>query len=63
MIGAAHPMEAHIAESRALYHRFKSADSQEGVLSFLEKRPPVFADRVSELPDIWTDWVAPTFRG
>ena len=61
--GAAHPMEAHIAESRALHHRFKSADSKEGVMSFLEKRPAAFADRVSEMPDIWADWVAPKFHG
>ena len=36
---------------------------REGVNSFLEKRPPDFPDKVStDLPDIWPQWSAPTFR-
>src|SRR5258708_18507586 len=63
MAGAAHPMEAHRADSRGIQARGKSGDAREGVTSFLEKRPANFPDRVSsDLPDIWTQWQAPDFR-
>ena len=63
MMGAAHPMEAHIYESRSLSHRMGSADSGEGVKSFMEKRPAKFPMKVSEqLPDIWDGWQAPPWR-
>jgi enoyl-CoA hydratase/carnithine racemase len=58
MLGASHPMEAHRADSRAMFARGRSADAIEGVTSFLEKRDPNFTDRVSDgLPDIlpWLD--------
>lgn len=62
MAGAAHPMEAHKADSRGILARGKSADAREGVTSFLEKRPPRYPDRVSkDLPDIWPHWQPPTF--
>jgi enoyl-CoA hydratase/carnithine racemase len=62
MAGAAHPMEAHRADSRGIQARGKSGDAREGVTSFLEKRPPSYPDRVSsDLPDIWPHWQAPTF--
>jgi enoyl-CoA hydratase/carnithine racemase len=48
MLGAGHPMQAHRAESRALYARGRSADAAEGVAAFLEKRPAAFPDRVSQ---------------
>ncbi len=38
MLGAPHPMEAHRADSRAMFSRGQSADAREGVTSFLEKR-------------------------
>lgn len=43
-LGATDPMDAHLAESRGLARRARSADAREGVTSFLEKRPPQFAD-------------------
>ncbi len=63
MLGAAHPMEAHKADSRAIMARGASADSKEGVTSFLEKRPAHYPNKVSiDLPDIWPEWVQPEFR-
>ena len=63
MAGAAHPMEAHMADSRGIQLRGAQADVREGVNSFLEKRAPHFPDKVSaDLPDIWPQWSAPTFR-
>ena len=57
MLGADDPMEAHKIESRAIYTRGRSADSKEGVMSFLEKRPAVFKDRVSsDMPDFYPWW-------
>jgi enoyl-CoA hydratase/carnithine racemase len=62
MLGAAHPMEAHRADSRAMMARGQSADAREGVTSFLEKRPARFTDRVSEgLPDVLP--TEPAFSG
>ncbi len=63
MLGAEHPMIAHRADSRGMVARGQSADAAEGVTSFLEKRPAVFTDRVSEgLPDVMPGWVAPEFE-
>ena len=57
MLGAEHPMLAHRADSRGMLYRGQSADAVEGVTSFLEKRPAVFPDRVSDgLPDIMPGW-------
>ena len=54
MLGAEHPMEAHRADSRAMFARGRSQDAHEGITSFLEKREPQFPDRVSEdLPDLF----------
>ena len=56
-------MEAHQADSRAMFARGTSADVREGIASFLEKRDPVFADRVSDgLPEIVPGWEEPEFR-
>jgi enoyl-CoA hydratase/carnithine racemase len=62
LLGASHPMEAHRADSRGIMERGKSADSKEGVMSFLEKRSAVYPDRVSDgLPNIFPDWEDPEF--
>jgi enoyl-CoA hydratase/carnithine racemase len=54
MLGADHPMAAHRADSRAMFARGQSDDAREGVTSFLEKRAPEFADRVSDgLPELF----------
>jgi enoyl-CoA hydratase/carnithine racemase len=63
MLGAAHPMEAHRADSRAMFARGQSDDAREGVTSFLEKRPADFTDRVSDgLPDILPGREEPAFH-
>jgi len=62
MLGAAHPMEAHRVDSRAIQLRGRSADAHEGVMSFLEKRPAAFSDSVSrDVPDVFPEWEEPTF--
>lgn len=62
MAGADHPMAAHRADSRGIQARGASADSKEGVESFLQKRPPAFPDKVSDgLPDIWPGRTPPEF--
>ena len=62
MLGADHPMEAHKADSRAMFARGQSADAREGVSSFLEKRPAEFSDRVSDgLPELYPGRVEPVF--
>jgi hypothetical protein len=62
MLGAEHPMDAHRVDSRGIQVRGASSDAREGVSSFLEKRPAVFTDRVSDgLPAIFPEWEAPSF--
>jgi enoyl-CoA hydratase/carnithine racemase len=62
MLGASHPMDAHRADSRAMFSRGQSADAREGVTSFLEKRAAEFPDRVSDgLPDVFPGREEPSF--
>jgi enoyl-CoA hydratase/carnithine racemase len=62
MLGASHPMEAHRADSRAMFARGQSADAREGVTSFLEKRDPKFPDRISDgLPELFPGRDEPAF--
>lgn len=57
MLGADHPMEAHKIDSRAIYARGRRGDAKEGVVSFLEKRPAVYPDKVSaNMPDFVPWW-------
>jgi len=61
-LGFSHPMQSHIAESRGMFERGRSADMTEGVASFLEKRAASYPETVpSGLPDIFPGWDEPTF--
>jgi enoyl-CoA hydratase/carnithine racemase len=60
---ADHPMAAHQIDSRAIYRRSRSGDAQEGISSFLEKRSPVYPDKVStDLPDFFPWWDEPAYK-
>jgi enoyl-CoA hydratase/carnithine racemase len=57
MLGADHPMEAHKVDSKSIYARGRQGDAREGVMSFLEKRPAKFTDKVSQdMPPFYPWW-------
>ena len=58
MAGAEHPMMAHRIDSRAIQSRGQSADAREGVSSFLEKRQPVYPNKVSSDMPTFFPWAS-----
>ena len=48
MAGAAHPLEAHLLESRGIVDRVAGPDAAEGVAAFRERRAPDFTGDVSD---------------
>jgi enoyl-CoA hydratase/carnithine racemase len=49
--GSSHPLEAHRRDSLAMWHA-SIGDGKEGVAAFLAKRPPVFTQRVHDVPEL-----------
>ena len=63
MLGASHPMEAHILDSHALAARAASPDLAEGIAAFIEKRPANFIARPGpSIDDLLEDWAPRSFR-
>ena len=63
MAGAEHPMRAHRVDSRAIQARGQSVDAREGVGAFLEKRQPVYPNKVSsDMPAFFPWWDEPPFE-
>jgi enoyl-CoA hydratase/carnithine racemase len=62
MLGEPHPMSAHRVDSALIDALGGGADVREGVMSFLQKRPPDFPDRVpADLPAAYPWWDDPEF--
>jgi enoyl-CoA hydratase/carnithine racemase len=62
MLGEPHPMSAHRVDSALIDELGQGADVREGVMSFLEKRPPAFPDQVpADLPAAHPWWTEPQF--
>ncbi|MFE5705239.1 crotonase/enoyl-CoA hydratase family protein [Rhodococcus koreensis] len=53
---APHPVEAHRVDSLAMFYT-SIADGADGVRAFLDKRPPRFRGKASEMPPFYREWV------
>ncbi|HMO47292.1 MAG TPA: crotonase/enoyl-CoA hydratase family protein [Rubrivivax sp.] len=63
LAAAEHPMMAHRVDSRAIQTRGASADAREGVSAFLDKRAPVYPNKVSsDMPEFFPWWDEPAFE-
>jgi enoyl-CoA hydratase/carnithine racemase len=59
-LGERDPQSVHLIDSRCFFWMGTQKDSQEGVESFLQKRPPKFPMRISsDMPDFYPWWKEP----
>jgi enoyl-CoA hydratase/carnithine racemase len=58
MLDAPNPWDAHRLETAALSELGKGEDVVEGVMSFLEKRPPVFPAKIADWAHLVPEWPA-----
>jgi enoyl-CoA hydratase/carnithine racemase len=57
------PVSVALIDSRGVYARGQTIDAREGVMSFLEKRPPAYANKVStDMPDFFPWWEDVPFK-
>ena len=62
MLGESHPMAAHRVDSAGINAMGQSPDAREGVMSFLDKRPPAFTMRpTADMPAFYPWWTDPDF--
>jgi enoyl-CoA hydratase/carnithine racemase len=62
MLGAAHPMDAHRVDSRAIAQLGHSPDAAEGITAFLDKRRADFPMKPSrDMPPLYPWWNGPAF--
>lgn len=63
MLGAGHPMDAHNIDSRGIQQMGAMPDAREGIMSFLDKRPPHFPMKPSsDMPPVYPWWEEPEFE-
>ncbi|QRY53094.1 crotonase/enoyl-CoA hydratase family protein [Mycolicibacterium septicum] len=51
-----HPVDAHRVDSLAMFYT-SIGDGHDGVRAFLDKRPPRFSGRASEMPPFYREWI------
>ncbi|KAF0959362.1 MULTISPECIES: crotonase/enoyl-CoA hydratase family protein [unclassified Rhodococcus (in: high G+C Gram-positive bacteria)] len=56
---APHPVDAHRVDSLAMFYT-SIGDGDEGVRAFLDKRPPAFRGKASEMPPFYQEWIDAT---
>lgn len=53
MLGEEHPYTSHLVESKFLHWAGQHADADEGIQSFIDKRPAKFPMKATDLPDFF----------
>ena len=62
MLGASHPMDAHIIDSRGVHSTGGAPDAREGITAFFQKRPPVWSMKPStDMPEWFPWWTEPEY--
>ncbi|WP_213575203.1 crotonase/enoyl-CoA hydratase family protein [Rhodococcus sp. USK13] len=56
---APHPVDAHRVDSLAMFYT-SIGDGDDGVRAYLDKRPPTFRGKASEMPPFYQEWIDAT---